>query len=84
MEEISNTIKEYFEFNDNGEVDPSILWEGAKAVLRGKIIEISSKIKRQRIKEQLNLENKIKLLETQHKTTRMSNINTELKEARKA
>lgn len=84
VEEISNTIKEYFEFNDNGEVDPSILWEGAKAVLRGKIIEISSKIKRQRLKEQLNLENKIKLLETQHKTTRMSNINTELKEARKA
>jgi len=84
VEELSKSIKEYFEINDNGEVDPSVLWEGAKAVMRGKIIEISSKIKRQRLKEQLNLENKIKLLETQHKTTRMSNIATKLKETRKA
>lgn len=60
------------------------MWEGAKAVIRGKIIQISSKIKKQRLKEQSNLEEKIKLLETQHKITRTSNIATELKEVRKA
>lgn len=84
VEDLSKTLKEYFEINDNGEVNPSILWEGAKAVIRGKIIQISSKTKRQRLEEQLNLENKIKLLETQHKTTRTRIIATELKEARKA
>lgn len=40
-------------------------------------------MKRQRLEEQLNLENKTKLLEIQHKTTRTNNIATELEEARK-
>ena len=84
VEYLSKTLKEYFEINDDGEVNPSILWKGAKTVIRGKIIQTSSKIERRRLEEQLNLEEKIKLLETQHKITRTSNIATELKKARKA
>lgn len=56
------------------------MWEGSQAVIRGKTIQISSRIKRQ----QLNLENKIKLLEIQHKTSRTISIAIELKEAKKA
>ncbi len=37
-EEIREQLIEYFDLNDNGLVSPSILWEGAKAVTRGKII----------------------------------------------
>lgn len=84
VEELRKHLKEYFELNDNGEVSPTILWEGAKVVMRGKIIQISSKLKRLRLEEELALENKIKLLEEQHKSVSSSNVNTELKEARKA
>lgn len=47
VKELRQHLKEYFEINDNSEVNPSILWEGAKAVIRGKIIQISSRLKRQ-------------------------------------
>lgn len=57
VKEIKQHLKEYFEINDNGEVNPPILWEGAKAVIRGKFIQISSRVKRQRQEEQLKLEN---------------------------
>lgn len=46
VQEIQQCIKEYFDINDNGEVTQSILWEGSKAVIRGKIIEISSRLKK--------------------------------------
>lgn len=55
VKEIKQCLKEYFDTNDNGEVNPSILWEGAKAVIRGKFIQISSRLKRQRLEEQLKL-----------------------------
>lgn len=32
----------YLEFNENGEVSPPTLWDISKAVLRGKILEIST------------------------------------------
>lgn len=44
VKEVKQCLKEYFDINDNGEVNPSILWEGAKAVIRGKFIQISSKL----------------------------------------
>lgn len=55
VEDLSKTLKEYFEINDNDEVSPSNMWEGSKAVRRGKIIQISSRIKKQQLKGQLNL-----------------------------
>ncbi len=47
-EEIREQLIEYFDINDNGLVSPSILWKGAKAVTRGKIIEITSRNKKMR------------------------------------
>lgn len=84
VEELRQHLKEYLETNDNGEVNPTILWEGAKVVMRGKIIQVSSKLKRMRVEQQLELENKIKVLERQHKGAGSSNVITELTEARKA
>lgn len=77
-------MKEYFEINDNGEVTPGILWEGAKAVIRGKIIQIASIKKKIRQKQQNDLENKIKRLELEHKTTGRHSTLLELKETRTA
>lgn len=56
--EIKQNLKEYFQVNDNGEVSPSILWEGGKAVIREKIIEIAYRLKKVRLEKQRELESK--------------------------
>lgn len=65
---------DYLTINDNGSVSPSILWEGAKAVIRGKIIAISSRIKKQRLKKQQELESEINKLQREHKQKRDKKI----------
>lgn len=69
VQKIKVEIKNYLELNDNGEVSPSILWEAAKVVIRGKIIAISSGLKKEREKKQLQLEKNIKDLEREHKSS---------------
>lgn len=66
-EQIRREIDLYLEFNDNGEVSPPILWDTLKAVLRGKIIAISSYKKRMRNKKVEDLRSKLKELESKHK-----------------
>lgn len=68
-EEIREQLIEYFDINDNGLVTPSILWEGAKAVIRGKITEITSRNKKTRLAKQKEIENEIWKLEIEHKQT---------------
>lgn len=81
-EEIQTAIKEYFVFNDNGMVSPSVLWDAAKATIRGKIISIGSRLKKQRMQKQLQIENEIKRLENEHKQQRKKEVLDELKENR--
>lgn len=60
VKEIKDNVKEYLEINDNGEVSPVTLWDGGKAVLRGKIIEITSRLRNDRLRRQRALESKIR------------------------
>ena len=46
-EEITEEIKNYLETNDNENTTTQNLWDAAKAVLRGKILEIQSYLKKQ-------------------------------------
>ena len=46
-EEIKGEIKKYLETNDNGDTMIQILWDAAKAVLRGKFIAIQAYLKKQ-------------------------------------
>lgn len=46
VQNIREEFKNYLDQNDNGEVLLSTLWETAKVVLRGKIIALSSMLKR--------------------------------------
>ena len=55
-----------------------------KTIIRGKMIPIASRLDKIRLEEQMKLENKIKQLESEHKTTRTHNTLLELKENRKA
>uniref|UniRef100_A0A8C5BXC6 Reverse transcriptase domain-containing protein n=1 Tax=Gadus morhua TaxID=8049 RepID=A0A8C5BXC6_GADMO len=64
---VKKTLKEYLEFNDTEDINSIILWEGAKAVLRGELIRYSSLKKKQREQLKTELEIQIKALEDKHK-----------------
>lgn len=59
-------LKSYLEFNDNGEVNPAILWDASKAFLRGKIIALSAELKKSKAKRLSDLQEKLKSLEQVH------------------
>lgn len=82
VKEIKEHLKEYLEINDNGEVSLATLWDGGKAVIRGKIIEITSRIRKDYLKQQRAIESKIRELELEHKRTRNNSVLQELKENR--
>lgn len=56
--------------NDNDTVSPSTLWEAAKVVMRGNIIAIASRLKKQRLAQQIELERQIKKLESQYQQSK--------------
>lgn len=46
VKEPKQNLKDYFLINGNDELSPSTLWEGGKAIIRGKIIEITSGLRK--------------------------------------
>uniref|UniRef100_A0A3P9CL64 Uncharacterized protein n=1 Tax=Maylandia zebra TaxID=106582 RepID=A0A3P9CL64_9CICH len=46
IKEIKAEIKHFLEINDNGQVNPNILWDTLKAVVRGKFISLSAALKK--------------------------------------
>ena len=54
-EEIKEEIKNYLEKNDNENTMTQNLWDAAKAVLRGRFIEIQSYLKKQETSQINNL-----------------------------
>lgn len=84
QKQLKETIEEYFAINDNGSVSPSILKDGAKAVLRGKCIEMAVKSNKQRLEKERQLESDIKRLECEHKASRDPNTLKRLQGYREA
>lgn len=62
-EKMAEVIKAFLEINDNSEINPVLLWETAKATLRGEIIAYSSWRKKLRENKQMLIENKIQKLQ---------------------
>lgn len=65
-EYIKKEIEEYLEFNTTEEVSPSVLWDAAKAVLRGRLIMWSARNKKKKQKQVTDLTNELKALEQRH------------------
>lgn len=82
VDRIKKVLKDYVELNDHEDVDPTLLWEGAKAVVRGHIISYASSKKRARDAQEKSLTAEIKKIEIRHSKTNRSEDNTELKEKR--
>uniref|UniRef100_A0A671TPP2 Reverse transcriptase domain-containing protein n=1 Tax=Sparus aurata TaxID=8175 RepID=A0A671TPP2_SPAAU len=70
------------ELNDTEDIDPIILWEGAKAVLRGYIISYSSTRKKTRRAEEKQLIEDIKTIENRHSKTNSKEDKLQLKQKR--
>ena len=68
-EEIKREIKKYLETNDNENTMTENLWNAAKAVLRGKFIEIQSYLKKQETSQINNWTLHLKQLEKEEEKT---------------
>ena len=60
--------------NNNGEVNPSILWDTAKAVLRGKIIARTAALKKMKTQKLTGSQEKLRELEQIHITNKDPSI----------
>ena len=69
IEEIKRGIKKFLETNDNENMTTLILWDTAKAVLRGKFIPIQSYLWKQEKHQIGNLTLHLKQLEKEQKKT---------------
>lgn len=83
VDQIRIEIKRYLEENNNGEVDPSILWDALKAVIRGKLIAITSTLKKERIAHYEKLISELKQLELKHKHNANNEVVAQMGELRK-
>ena len=79
---LSAEINTFFELNDNGEVTPVILWDTLKAVMRARIIAITSSLKKIRRQKLQDLETKLKHLQRVHSVTLDEKEKQEIKEIR--
>lgn len=78
-EQIKKEIKSCIEDNDTEEIKPTILWDTLKAVIRGKLIAITSQQKKLKQAAYLNLTDKLKNLETKYRNTRKTQLLQEVK-----
>ena len=74
----------FLETNDKNGADPRLVWDTYKAYMRGMIISYTSRKKKERTAEQLEIENKLKKLEEAYYTTKSDAILIELKTTRTA
>lgn len=81
-EELELEIQRYLDENDNEEVTPPVLWDACKAVLRGKIIAMTSFLKKQKQKTLETCKEDLEKLEKAHKQNPDENILQEIKKKR--
>uniref|UniRef100_A0A3Q2ZLE5 Reverse transcriptase domain-containing protein n=2 Tax=Kryptolebias marmoratus TaxID=37003 RepID=A0A3Q2ZLE5_KRYMA len=80
--EISHDIKTYIEENDDGQVNPVMVWDALKAVIRGKLIAKTAALKKSRVEAYEKERVQLTELEKQHKLTQNPNLLIKIKEVR--
>ncbi len=80
---LKESIKEFLEINMPSDVDPQILWEMNKCLIRGFCISFSSTLAKAKTHQFTQLENKIQLLQnlqkrfTEQQATQLSSLKEE-------
>ena len=80
---IREVIKQYIEINDNGEVSPIMVWEGAKAVIRGEIIMLASVKVKEKERGKKELLESLKRTQSEHKKNTNTHTLNEIRQIRK-
>ena len=83
VEQIKVDIGHYLTDNNNGETSPAMLWDALKAVIRGKLIAISSKMKKEKQARYKQLISDLTTLEQKHKLKADRQIFAQMTEVRK-
>ena len=65
-------IKEYMETNDNNNTKPQLLWDAAKAILRGKYIAIQAYLKKEEPSQMNSLKSQLLKLEKEQMRPKVS------------
>lgn len=79
VSKIKEDIKEFLEINDTGDVSPTILWDTLKAVMRGKLISITSHLKRTKEQRLTDLQISLKLKQQEDINSPNSNVKQEIR-----
>lgn len=74
QERIKKELKTYLEDNDDGNVNPVMLWDAAKAVLRGEIISETAYARKVKTQRLLDLQKQLLELEQQHSKNKDSQL----------
>lgn len=80
---ITAELGSYLDINTLPETTPLILWDCAKAYIRGRIISFTTARKKERDAKRHELENKIKELEHKHKQSASTSLTKDLNAARR-
>lgn len=83
IKEIQTHLNQYFETNDTQETDPMTLWEAHKCTLRGHLISLGARRKKETNKKIDELHQTIRKLENAHKTSLKEATLQQLTQARK-
>lgn len=84
VQDLKDSLRDFFDRNTTPGMDPITLWEAHKCTIRGELISIGSKRKKQRAKETSRLINRIHYLETLHKQSLSTSTASELLDTRKS
>lgn len=79
---VKETLSHYFTENNNGEVSKGILWEGHRAVVRGKLIAWGNKVKREIGRDYEQVFRALQQAELLHKQTADTGVLRRLTEPR--
>lgn len=82
VQQIKSDIQTFHDINDNGEVNPDILWDALKAVVRGKLISVSAGIKKAKEIQLKQLEKNLIELEREHSKNQKPQLLTKINDIR--
>lgn len=84
LPKLTSSLKEYFTHNITPEADPLMVWQAHKCYIRGELIQMGTRKKKEIEKEKVKLTNKICELETLHKQSLTTQSAALLLETRKS
>ncbi|XP_044155343.1 zinc finger protein 3 homolog [Bufo gargarizans] len=75
-------LKQFFQLNDTPDTDPMNLWLTHKAFMRGKLIQVASRLKKDRSSAQVTLESRLAKLVRAHQQTPSLYLLKEIKDTK--